>query len=91
MFLAVSPQRSCARAWVKAATAIIEAGDEGYNVIIGVQDPVNHDECDHEVIKLVDSFLKEHDANPVSTIANTIFPQSLYQQHGFPRFFDEYH
>ena len=91
MFLPVSPQRSCARAWVKAATAIIEAGDESYNVIIGVEDPVNHDERDHEVIELVDSFLKDHDANPIITIANTIFPESLYREHGFPAFFNEYH
>jgi thymidylate synthase len=91
MFLAVSPQRSCARAWVQAAAEIIKQGDESYNVIIGVENPVNHDERDDDVIKLVDSFLKQHHANPIITIANTIFPQALYREHGCPAFFGEYH
>src|SRR5258708_6059951 len=91
MFLAVSPQKSCARAWVEAATRLIDEGDECYNVIVDVEDPVNHDERDHEVINLVDSFLRGREANPVITVANTIFPQALYRAHGFPGLFNEYY
>ncbi len=61
--------------------------DEGYNVVIDVADPLNHDSMDNEVICLVDKFLKSHDQNPVVTVANTIFPQSLYQAHGAPGFY----
>jgi hypothetical protein len=34
MYRGVPTQRSCARAWVAAATALIEDGDEGYNFVI---------------------------------------------------------
>jgi hypothetical protein len=49
MYRGISTQRSCARAWVAAAAAIIEAGDEGYNIVIDVEDPCNHDDRDNEV------------------------------------------
>src|SRR5713226_1154806 len=90
MYLGIKTQPSCARAWVAAASAIIGSNDEGYNVVIDVENPVNHDERDNEVIKFVDSFLRAKDQNPIITVVNTIFPQSLYQQHGSPAFYDEY-
>ena len=40
MYRAIQTQRSCARAWVAAASAIIETRDEGYNVVVDVEDPV---------------------------------------------------
>jgi len=90
MYLAIPTQQSCARAWVAAATAI--ASDvEAYNVVIDVEYPVNYDERDNEVFKLVDSFLKSRDQKPIATVVNTIFPQALYLQHGSPDFYDEYH
>jgi hypothetical protein len=87
MYLGITPQRSCARAWVAAASALIESGNESYNVVIDVEDPWNHDDRDNAVITLVDKFLRAHDANPVVTVANTIFPQSLYQKYGSPDFY----
>lgn len=87
MYLAISEQRSCARAWVTAACKIIENGDEGYNVVIDVEDPLKHDDQDNEVITLVDKFLKAHGENPIITIANTIFPQAQYVAHGAPAFY----
>ena len=90
MYRAIPTQRSCARAWVAAATAIIATRDEGYNVVIDVEDPITHDKRDHAVINLVDRFLREHDKYPVVTVANTIFPQRLYIDHGSPDFYTEY-
>ena len=90
MYLAIPTERSCARAWVAAASAIIETDDEGYNVVIDVEDPCTHDERDNEVINLIDRFLREHDKYPIVTVANTIFPQSLYVAHGSPGFYAEY-
>src|SRR5882672_9024393 len=87
MYRGIPTQRSCARAWVAAATALIADGDEGYNYVIDVEDPWNHDDRDNAVITLVDKFLKAHDENPIITVANTIFPQSLYQAHGAPDFY----
>jgi thymidylate synthase len=81
---------SCARAWVAAANEVVKAGDEAYDVIIAVADPTAFDERDKAVVQLVDRFLREYNQNPISTVVNTIFPNSLYCQHGYPAFFDEY-
>jgi thymidylate synthase len=91
MYLAVPTQRSCARAWVAASSALVERSDESYNVIIDIEQPISHDDDDNAVITMVDRFLREHDANPIVTVANTIFPQSLYVAHGSPAFYDVYH
>jgi thymidylate synthase len=90
MYRGIPTQKSCASAWVAAASGIIDAGDEGYNVVIDVADPITHDDKDNEVITFVDKFLKLHDENPISTISNTIFPQSLYLAHGAPAFYEVY-
>jgi hypothetical protein len=90
MYLPISSQKSCARAWVAAAEAVVSAGDEAYNVIIDVDEPDTHDPQDNSVIASVDKFLRDWDQNPVSTVANTIFPQALYEAFGVPAFYDEY-
>jgi len=86
----LEPQPSCARAWVAAASAIVEQG-EGYNVIIGVDDPIKFDALDNQVIKLVDTFLREYKQPPIVTVVNTIFPSSLYRHFGADTFIGEYH
>ncbi len=87
MYIGIPTQQSCARAWVAAASSIIKKGDEGYNVVIDVENPCDHDASDNAVITLVDKFLKAHDENPIITVANTIFPQSLYEKYGAPEFY----
>lgn len=92
MYVPVDPQPSCARAWAAAASAIADHG-EAYNVIIDVDNPAVHDDTDHAVIALVDGFLRkrgDRSVYPISTVANTIFPQALYDEYGAPRFYDEY-
>lgn len=91
MFQPVQSQRSCARAWVAACETIIATNDEGYNVVIDVENPIDHDDQDNEVITLVDKVLKAHDKNPIITVANTIFPQSLYEAYGCPGMYEVYH
>jgi len=90
MHVNLDPQPSCARAWVAAALAIAKHG-EGYNVIIGVDAPTKFDELDNQVIKLVDTFLREHEQAPISTVVNTLFPSSLYRKYGAECFIGEYH
>ena len=77
--------RSCALAWAAACKSIMATKNEGYNVIIDVADPVKHDAKDNTAISLVDKFLKLHDESPIVTVANTIFPQALYEAHGSSR------
>jgi hypothetical protein len=90
MVLAIQQMPSCARAWVAAADAVVKAGDEAFDVIIDVADPTAFDDRDNAIIKLVDDFLRSYNQYPISTIANTIFPSSLYRQHGYPGFFGAY-
>lgn len=89
MHINLEPQPSCARAWVAAATAIARSG-EGYNVVIGVDDPLMFDTLDDRVVGLVDSFLREHKQAPVSTVVNTIFPSALYRKFGADHLVAEY-
>jgi hypothetical protein len=84
MYRGVKTEQSCARAWAAAASEIIRAGDEGYNVIIDVEDPVTHDDQDNQVITLVDKFLRTHNENPIVTVANTIFPLAIYHEFKSP-------
>lgn len=84
-------EKSCARAWVAACMSIMATRDEGYNVVIDMADPVTHYGKDNKVITLVDKFLREYDENPIVTVANTIFPQALYEAHGSPAFYKIYH
>ena len=90
MYRGIPTQLSCARAWAAAASAIASDG-EAYNVVIDVDNPTKFDDRDNAVIKLVDSFLRERRQNPIATISNTIFPQALYEEHGSPKFYGEYH
>jgi hypothetical protein len=56
-----------------------------------VDDPTKFDDRDNTVVALVDTFLRDRDLNPISTVTNTLFPDSLYRKYGSPRFYDEYH
>ena len=84
MFLGLPTQPTCARAWVAAATAI-SSDIEAYNVVIDVDNPTKFDERDNAVIGLVDTFFRDRDLNSISTITNTIFPETLFRQHGAPK------
>ena len=90
MFIAIPTQPTCAKAWVAAALAISSAVD-AYNVVIDVDDPTQFDERDNAVVTLVDTFLRDRDLNSISTITNTIFPESLFRKYGSPKFYDVYH
>ncbi len=42
-------------------------------------------QCQREGLAVVDRFLEAH-AKPIETVANTIFPASLYRRYGAPEF-----
>ncbi len=88
MYLPVPSQPDCAAAWRDAVRAVDAApGHQAYNVIIDVSDPVASATVAHPGIAAVDAFLTPR-AKPIDTVANTIFPASLYMRHGAPAFFD---
>lgn len=88
MYLPVPSQPDCASAWREAVRAVdAQPGHAAYNVIVDVADPTSGSTIAHPGVAAVDAFLSTH-AKPIETVANTIFPASLYMRHGAPDFFD---
>lgn len=82
MYTPIARQLTNAQAWLAAAAAVQDAGGEAYNVVIDIADPLGISEADHAILITVDSFLRQHHANTISGVANTIFPQGLLDRHG---------
>jgi len=91
MYIPVTPQPNCALAWL-AAVREVDAlpGHEAHNVIIDVADPSTDITRAHPVVEAVDDFLRAR-GKSVLTVANTIFPASLYERHGAPDLFSVFH
>jgi hypothetical protein len=89
MYTGIESQPSCATAWLKAVNKVAETGD-AFNVIVDIADPVNHSDSDHAVITTVDQFLRQHEVQPIISVANTIFPQDLCRRHGADGVYDAY-
>jgi hypothetical protein len=92
MFIPIPPQKTCASSWLAAVSVLNSKPDrEGFNVVIDTEDPLLVElPTDAKIIDLVNEFLKKHEAHPLQTIANTIFPQSTYERHGSPKFYEVY-
>lgn len=77
-------KQSRAEAWLAAATLLQGEPDEkAYNLILEVIDPCREDPSDKAIEKTVDQFLRARRAQPVITVADTIFPAAEYKTHGF--------
>jgi hypothetical protein len=90
MYIPIAPQPTNARAWLAAATAVRQRGDEAHNIIIDIADPLAQAGPDPTIISTVDRFLREHGANTVTGVSNTIFPQSTLARHGPEEFYEIY-
>ncbi|MFG6412699.1 hypothetical protein ACG02S_02185 [Roseateles sp. DC23W] len=77
-------RQSRAEAWLEAAALLQGEPDEkAYNLILEVKDPCREATHDKAIEKSVDQFLRAHQAQPVITVAETIFPAAEYKTHGF--------
>lgn len=92
MYLPIPPQHDCAGAWLEAAKRVnaIIPGHEAHNVVLDVADPVAATTLANPIVRNVNDFLAARDKS-VECIANTIFPQALYQLHGMPKFIEVFH
>lgn len=93
MFLPRLSRLRPSEAWLAASIAVHALpAHEGHHVIIDVDDPVGETDNDRAVITELDTYLAEHSENGflVRTVANTIFPQSTYEDHGAPDFYEVY-
>jgi thymidylate synthase len=90
MYLAIEPQPTSTQAWLAAATAVKGNDGEAINVVIDILDPLLETDTDAAIIREVDKFLRGHDANSLSGVANTIFPQATFDRHGPEAFYAVY-
>ena len=93
MFLPRISQPDCATAWLEASRAVHSLPKhEAQHVVIDVEDPVTTSVASDAVVCEVDKYLAEHTKTGflVRTVANTIFPQATYEQHGAPDFYGVY-
>lgn len=83
--------KTCVEAWVKAANLLAGMSDRcAYNVILDIEDPIKLTDADHRIVQRVDRFLTGHDADPVATVAATIFPASDYRRNGVKGVFEDF-
>ena len=69
--------KTCTEAWLGAANLLAGTADRiAYNVILDIEQPITVTEVDQRIVEAVDRFLKKNEADPVATVAATIFPAS---------------
>lgn len=90
MYTPIAPQPTNAQAWLAAAAAVQDAGGDAHNVVIDIADPSAIAGKDEAILQTVDQFLREHNVNTVTGVANTIFPQGLLDRHGADGLYDAY-
>ena len=90
MYLPLDPKPTSTQGWLNAALTIQERGGEAHNVVIDIADPLTESEIDAAIIREVDAFLRGHHRNSLSGVANTIFPQSIYDRHGPEALYEVY-
>lgn len=90
MAKALLGQPDCITAWRNAAGMVgSERGREAYDVLIEVLEPTSGASLSDPGVALVDKILTKR-AKPLASVANTIFPQALYERHGYPNLFEAF-
>lgn len=83
--------KTCVEAWLKAANLLAKMPQRcAYNVILDIEDPITMTDVDRRILRTVDLFLSDHDADPVATVAATIFPASDYRRNGVKGVFEDF-
>lgn len=69
-------------AWLKAARMLLDSQDRIYNLVVEVKRPDGATASSRAIETRVDEFLRQHDRQPVHTVAETIFPAVEYRTGG---------
>lgn len=85
-------QTDClAEAWYLAAEYLDgQPNRSAYNIVLEIGAPARVTQQCRAVVRAVDSALRAHNAVPVSTAANTIFPQSVYTRLGADKMYERF-
>lgn len=90
MYLPIPPQPDCVTAWREAVRALASPPYAADNVIIDIANPLARATLEDPVVAEVDAFLRQWNAKPIETVANTLFPAALYRRHGAPAFYNRF-
>jgi len=83
--------KTCVEAWLKAVNLLAKMPERcAYNVILDIENPVAMTNLDQRIVKAVDRFLTNHEADPVATVAAMIFPASDYRRNGVKGVFEDF-
>lgn len=74
--------------WLKAARILLENDERVYNLIVEVEQPALATPHSRAIETQVDAFLKQHDCQPIHTVAETIFPAVEYRAGGLAKVYD---
>jgi hypothetical protein len=75
--------RTSTDAWLQAVNLLAAMpGRCAYNIILDIEDPVALSPANKNIAGALDRFLVSYDAQPIATVAGTIFPASHYRQRG---------
>ncbi len=77
-----------AGAWLRAARILLENGERVYNLVVEIEQPSLATAVSRAIETRVDEFLKQHDCQPIHTVAETIFPAVEYRAGGLARVYD---
>lgn len=77
-----------AGAWLGAARLLEAQGERIYNLVVEVRQPSLATPQSRAIEATVDVFLRSHDAQPVETVAETIFPAAEYRSGGLAKVYD---
>jgi len=81
--------QTCVSVWLEAIEYLLSLGPST-NIVLGIENPVYLSPTEYRVQAHVNAFLNRHDAAPISTVANTIFPASEYLHGGAREVYDEF-
>ena len=75
--------QTCAESWLEALDYLVGCRwHEQHNLILEVARPANRSDRDRYILGIVDRFLVDHGSQPLSTVAETIFPGAEYRRSG---------
>jgi thymidylate synthase len=82
---------TCTDAWLQAVNLLQDRNEQlAYNLILDIEQATTMAPHDRAVIAAVDNFLQGHDAQPIMTVAATIFPASYYRHRGRLGVFEDF-
>lgn len=75
--------QTCAESWLDAINYLLGCRwHEQHNLILQVARPADRSDRDRYILGIVDRFLIDHGSQPLSTVAETIFPGAEYRRSG---------